>query len=44
MNLSVKQNQTHRHREKTCDCQGGVGEGRLGSLGLVDENYYIQNG
>ena len=39
MNLSAKL--THRHREKTCDCQGGVGKGRLGSLGLVEENYYI---
>ena len=43
MNLSVKQKQTHRHREQTCGCQGrrGVGEGRIGSLGLADENYYI---
>ena len=23
---------------------GGVGEGRIGSLGLVDVNHYIQNG
>ena len=23
MNLSVKQKQTHRHREETCGCQGG---------------------
>ena len=29
MNLSMKQKQTHRHREQTCGCQrgGGVGEG-----------------
>ena len=41
MNLSTKQ--THRHREQTCGCQGGgrVGEGWVGSLGLVDANYYI---
>ena len=39
VNLSVKQKQTHRHREQTCDCQvGGVwGEGWIGSLGLADE-------
>ena len=41
MNLSTKQKQTHRHREQTCGCQGGVGEGRTGSLGLADANYYI---
>ena len=44
MNLSVKLKQTHRYREQTCDCQagwGGVGEGRIGSLGLADANYYI---
>ena len=23
MNLSMKQKQTHRHREQTCGCQGG---------------------
>ena len=43
MNLSTKQKQTHRHREQTCGCQGGGGEGEewIGSLGLVDANYYI---
>ena len=45
MNLSMKQKQTHRHREQTCGCQGrGWGEGRTGSLGLVDVNCYIWNG
>ena len=46
MNLSVKQKQTHRHREQTWGCQGGgeTGEGWTGSLGLADANYYIQNG
>ena len=44
--LNLKQKQTHRHREQTCDCPvGGVwGEGRIGSLGFADANYYIQNG
>ena len=41
--LIVKQKQTHRHREQTCGCQGCVGEGWIGSLGLVDANYYIYN-
>ena len=43
MNLSMKQKQTQRHREQTCDCQGGgrVGEGQSGSVGLVDANYYV---
>ena len=46
MNLFTKQKQTRRHREQTCGCQGGgeVREAWIGSLGLVDENYYIENG
>ena len=28
MNLSVKQKQTHRHREQTCGCKGEGGWGR----------------
>ena len=38
--ISMKQKQTHGHREHTCGCKGGVGERRTGSLGLVDVNYY----
>ena len=30
MNLSMKQQQTHRHREQTCGCQGGGGWEREG--------------
>ena len=44
MNLSMKQKQTHRHREQTCGCQGG-GEwagGWIGNLGLADANSYIR--
>ena len=39
-NISVKWKQTQRSREETCGCQGGegVGEGRIGSLGLVAVN------
>ena len=42
MNISVKQKQTHRYGEQTC-CQGegGLGEGRTGSLGLAYANDYI---
>ena len=40
----MKQKQTHRYREQTCGCQGGVREGRFGSLGLAGANYYIQDG
>ena len=42
----MKQKQTLRHGEQTCGCQGGwgVGQGRVGSLGLADANYYIENG
>ena len=43
MNLSMKQKQTHRHREQTCGCQGGgwVGKGRVGSSGLADAKCYM---
>ena len=36
MNSCVRQEETHRHREQTGDCQGGgeVGEGWTGRLGL----------
>ena len=42
MNLSMKQKQAHRYREQTCGCQGGggVGEGRIGGLGLARAKYY----
>ena len=45
-NLSMKQKQTHRHREQTCGRQDGegVGEGWSERLGLVDVNYCIENG
>ena len=43
MNLSLKEKQTHRHREQTYGCQGGGGvwEEWTGNLGLADANYYI---
>ena len=41
MNLSMKQKQTHRHRDRTCGFQVRVGGGMDGSLGLTDANYYI---
>ena len=36
MNLSMKQRQTHGHREQTCGCQGGGGWERNG-LGVWDQ-------
>ena len=46
MSISMKKRQAHRFREETCDCQGGgaLGEGKIGSLGLADANYYISHG
>ena len=43
MNLSKKQEHTHRHREQACSWQreSGEGEGWTGNLGLGDANYYI---
>ena len=45
-NISTEQKQTHRHREQSCGCQGGRGEGEetIGSLGLADANCYICSG
>ena len=44
--LIYNQKQTHKYREKTCGRQreGVVEEGRIGSVGLADANYYIENG
>ena len=36
MNISAKQKQSHRYREQICGCQGVVGVGRIGSLGLAE--------
>ena len=43
INLSMKQNETQRHREYNCGCQGRVciGYVSIGSLGLVGKNHYI---
>ena len=32
MNLSMKQKQTHTHREQTCGCQGGESGGNQGGM------------
>ena len=44
MNLSIKQKETHTHREQTCGFQSkkGMGKGWSGSLELRDVSYYIQ--
>ena len=46
MNLTMIQKHDQNHREQTCDCRGvwRVREGWIGSLGLADANYFIQDG
>ena len=45
MNIPTKRKQSHRQGEQICGHQRGwVGEGRIGSLGSADANYYILNG
>ena len=40
INLSTKQEQTHRHKEQTCAYQErDEGEEQIRSLGLIDANY-----
>ena len=39
MNLSMKQEQTHRHREQTCGCPGE--KQQTGTLELADTNYCV---
>ena len=39
MNLSMKQKQTHRHRKKTCGCQGW---GRVGEEELEEGGPKVQ--
>ena len=34
MNSSMKEKQTHRHREQTCGCQGEGGEGMDWEFGI----------
>ena len=40
MNLSMRQNQTHRRREQTCGYWARKREGWIGSLGLADAIIY----
>ena len=44
MNLSIKQKETHTHREQICGCQSekGMGKGWSGSLELGDVTHYIE--
>ena len=46
MNLSMKQKQNQGHREQTGGChgKGGLGEGRIKSLGLADANCILYIG
>lgn len=41
----MKQKQAHRHGAQACGCQERrVEEGRMGSLGSADANYYTEDG
>ena len=45
MNSSMKQKQTHRHRERLVITRGRGDEGGMDQeLGLIDANYYTENG
>ena len=49
MNLSMKQKQTHRHKDQTCVCQGGggkdyefgVGRYKLLSIGWINNKVLL---
>ena len=46
VNLPTKQEHIHTQKGQTCGCQGGTGLGEewIGSVGLADACYYIENG
>ena len=45
MNPSTKQKQIHRHRNSLVVAKGeGEGSGMDWEMGLIDANYYIENG
>ena len=42
MNISVKQNQTHRHREQTCGCRGQqVSRCKLGYIAWMNNKLLL---
>ena len=48
MNLSVKEKQTHRHREQTCSCQGrgidwefGINRCKLVYIGCINNKVLL---
>ena len=44
MNPSMKHKQSQGYREQTDGCEGeGMGHGQIGSWGLAEANWYIQN-
>ena len=43
INLSTKQKQTHRQKADSCLPKGRQGTESVGSLGLADASYYIQD-
>ena len=44
MNISAKQIETHRGENRLAVVKGWGLEGSIGSLGLAEANYYIQDG
>ena len=40
MNLSMKLKHIHRHRKQSVVARG-IGEGKIGNLGLADANYNL---
>ena len=43
MNLSMKQEHIHRHRKQSVVARG-IGDGKIGNLGLAHANYNLYNG
>ena len=44
MNSSINRLKGKQNRLVVSNKEWGVGEGRIGSLGLADANYYTENG
>lgn len=43
INTSMKQKHIHRHRKQSVVARG-IGDRKIGNLGLADANYYTQDG
>ena len=40
-NELMYQTETDRHRGQTCNQKRGLGQCKIGNLGLIDANYYL---